>query len=146
MSRVYITWNKGEKIVFSPHFTSTEFTCPCGKCKEQNKIAVDLIDKLERVRVKLGIAIRITSGYRCPNYQAELKARGYETAVGVSQHELGNAVDLQPMSLTTLGFPTKMVELEKLLKEEFKALGRGKSFFHVDLRDDKERFWTYTVR
>lgn len=59
---------------------------------------------------------------------------GFETSAGVSQHELGNAADITSMSFKRLG---------EMLPEEFNAIGTGRTFYHVDTRDDKERRWSY---
>ncbi len=90
------------------------------------------------MREALRKPLAITSGYRCHAYQQELKARGYETAVGVSQHELGRAADLVCPDLTG-------EELARTARAcGFKAVGTGRKFIHVDLRADKERAWNYS--
>jgi uncharacterized protein YcbK (DUF882 family) len=116
------------------HFKLKEFECSCG-CKEQ-QIDMELIERLNAVREQLKGPIAISSGYRCANKQAQLRAAGYETAKGVSQHELGRAADI----VTDL---RKHAQLLSILEEEFNAIGIGKSFYHVDLRDDKHRYWSY---
>jgi uncharacterized protein YcbK (DUF882 family) len=137
----YYYWIKGAIAPLSAHFSTTEFQCPC-KCQEQ-KIAVDLVDKLERVRVLLGKAIKVTSGYRCRDYQLDLARRGYETAKGISQHELGRAADIICPGATLYQFAAMLTYCE----QEFKAIGEGLTFLHVDLRDDKPaRRWYYGVR
>lgn len=118
----------------SPNFRATEFDCPCGQCTE-TQIDEDLVSKLQQLRDTAG-SIKINSGYRCANYQEELRKRGYETAKGVSQHELGKAADICIAGLTG-------PQMEEKAKELFKAIGVGRYFVHVDLRDDKERRWTY---
>lgn len=128
-------WNKTFDLKLSPHFTSSEFACHCkhAECREQ-KIAVDLIEKLEQVRVEFGAPIFITSGYRCGLHQADLRKQGYETAAGISTHEQGRAADIRARQLTPL-YP--------ITEKYFKAVGQARTFLHVDLRDDKTRRWTY---
>lgn len=78
----------------------------------------------------------VNSGYRCKKKQQQLREQGYETAVGVSQHELGNAADLACS-------PMGMINLKAAANLEFSALGEAKTFIHVDTRKDKMRRWTY---
>lgn len=130
--------NPKKPAQLSPHFNSREFVCNCG-CIE-SKISKDLVAKLERVRFKYGHGLIITSAYRCPDYQARLKRMGYETAVGVSTHELGQAVDLRPAAYGDFA------ALLPILEEEFQAIGVAKTFYHVDLRADKKRRWSYVKR
>lgn len=138
MNSEYVIWHRGEVKQLSKHFTSSEFSCPCSHrtCTLQ-KISAVLVENLETIRQSLGVPMKITSGYRCPAYQAELKARGYETATGVSQHELGNAADVR--------CPEKHTELVSLCEGLFDAVGVARSFVHVDTRAGKRR-WTYGVR
>lgn len=138
----YYHWPKTSNNPLTAHFSTEEFACPCGKCGEQ-KIAVELVDKLERIRVKLGRPIKVTSGYRCHEHQLELAARGYETSTGISQHELGRAADITCPGATLYEFTAMLTYCE----EEFQAIGEGLSFLHVDLRTDKPgRRWYYGVR
>lgn len=134
----YYRWDRGDVAPLSLHFATPEFTCPCSNasCKQQ-LISVDLVSKLESTRVSLAAPVTIDSGYRCAAHQAELKARGFETANGVSQHELGNAADVRAKDVQAL---------EKELAVRFLAIGAGHGWFHVDLRADKPRYWTYSSR
>lgn len=134
-----LQYQKKEGRKLSEHFTSSEFDCPCDKCV-LTLIDLSLIERLESLRTLLSAPIRINSGYRCANYQTELKARGYETAVGVSQHQLGKASDIMSEPLTG-------VALEKAARQVgFRAVGVGGTWIHVDLRDDKDRRWEYSQR
>lgn len=126
-------WKAGDDCNVSPFFNTKEFACHCG-CVMQ-KIAVVLVHRLTQARIDLGAPIKITSGYRCHARQAALKAQGYETAAGVSQHELGNAADLQTSNMADLLISVK--------NSGFKAIGLSSRFIHVDIRDDKERRWSY---
>jgi len=134
----YYIWDRGQRLTLSNFFLSTEFDCHCGECKRQF-INKELVEKLTFIRAMLNIPIRINSGYRCESYQKKLKKQGLETAVGVSQHSLGNAADISPSSLA------QMLNLTIMAEKEFMAIGAGKSFIHVDLRKDKIRRWTYAI-
>lgn len=128
-------FNKGEKEALGAHFTTTEFQCQCSNadCIVQyaNK---GLVDKLNEVREEHALPIRLNSAYRCHKHQLELAAGGKETAKGVSQHELGKAVDLSSKD---------MLALQTVLNAKFKAMGVARSFIHVDMREDTLRRWSY---
>lgn len=127
---------KGQPSAVGPNFKSTEFDCPCDKCKE-TLISLELVSMLESLRALKGGSLKINSGYRCSNYQEDLKRRGYDTAKGISTHERGEAADITDG--VTPGY-----ELEDLAKKVgFKAIGVGKHFIHVDMRLDKVRKWKY---
>lgn len=132
---MFFNWKKGENLKLSNHFNSLEFTCSCknSDCVEQ-KISKELIEKLEKIRSKLGNSIIITSGYRCLKHQQELLNNPKIETVKNSQHVLGLACDVTTNNLSML---------LTLLEQEFKAIGLAKTFYHVDLRDDKIRRWTY---
>lgn len=134
----YYYWDKGFVAQLSASFATSEFACHCSfpSCKQQ-LISVELIEKLQLVRNTLGAPVKINSGYRCPEYQAHLAAQGFETAKGVSQHELGNAADITAKQIYSLG---------QEVKKHFKAIGEGSSFFHVDTRADTTRYWFYKKR
>lgn len=132
------TLPKDSQLRLSPHFMAREFRCPCSHCTEI-VVEQELVDKLEAMRLTLGVPMFITSAYRCAAYQDDLRARGFETAKGISQHQLGRAADVM----------TKLhsgPQLEQVADEAgFDAIGVGKRFVHVDLRKDKpNRRWTYS--
>lgn len=135
----YYYWSKGENDMLSPHFNLSEYTCHCAhtSCVQQ-KIAKDLVSRNEEVRSALGMPLTISSGYRCQAHQDDLKAQGFETATGVSQHTLGNASDLAASDMNAL---------YKICFNLFDAIGRAHSFIHVDLRgkhlDGSKRVWGY---
>ena len=107
------------------------------------KIAVPLVQKLAKIRTKMKKPLKVTNGYRCAAYQEDLRKRGYETSVGPSQHELGRAADIVCPGATAYDFAAMLSYCE----EEFKSIGEGLSFLHVDLRDDKpKRRWYYGIR
>lgn len=138
-SDTHIYWRKKEIKKLSKHFSTKEFECPCklDTCRLQ-KIAVELIQKLEQVRLILDKKLIITSGYRCKRYQNILQKRGYKTAKR-SQHLQGNAADFTFKEFTD----TDKDVLLGFLYKYFKAIGMGSSFCHVDLRHDKKRYWSY---
>lgn len=135
----YFYWPKGEVSQMSPHFKTNEFTCSCrlSACGPQKASKVLLLG-LESVRAGIDAPMRVTSGFRCTGKQQELRAAGYETANGVSQHELGNAADIQADNMAQL-----LVEVNKV----FHAVGVANTFIHVDTRpphaDGTPLKWSY---
>ena len=127
---------KNKDTQLSEHFNSSEFNCPCSNCVE-TWIDADLVQTLEALRKILGAAIVINSGYRCQYYQDQLKARGYETATGTSQHTLGCAADIRSDSRSGADLTIFASEAG------FLAIGTGKDWIHVDMRRDRRRRWSY---
>jgi hypothetical protein len=136
----YFQWKRGANLQLSPHFNSSEFECSCRQCTDQ-KIAVALVEKLELVREEYGAPLQITSAYRCLQRQKELLNDPKIQTVKNSQHTIGNAVDVRPVvrSLTS----ANMGRLLFILRKQFRAIGLAATFYHVDLRADKEREWKY---
>lgn len=128
---------KGANTMLGSYFNSDEFDCSCSKCNS-TIIEIELIEKLEKIRVATGHPLYILSGYRCENKQKQLRDSGFETAKGVSQHELGKAADIKS------SFHSGK-ELEQTATQAgFMAIGVAKEWIHVDLRTDKpDRRWTY---
>lgn len=132
----YFYWPKGLHVGFpGTHFSTAEFACKCTlpTCTGQ-RASIALVQRLEGMRTTLGMPLSIHSGFRCSQHQQELRDQGLETAVGTSQHELGNAADVSA---------PQMAQLLTACKQAFKAVGAARSFIHVDLRSDRVRYWSY---
>lgn len=129
-----LSWRKSDNIQYSKYFNLREFNCQCSlpTC-DQQLISTELLKKLETVRTLYNRQIKVTSGYRCKAHQEALAAAGLETATN-SQHCLGLAADI---------WGPDMDALDALCSQEFKAVGRARSFIHVDMREDKRRRWGY---
>ena len=113
------------------HFTPDEFKCPCcGKVR----IDSDLLLLLERVRVNLSRPIVITSGYRCPTYNAKIGG------VPNSAHVYGYAVDIRVKSSQE-----RYSFVSQFLKEGIRRMGIGANFIHIDIDPNKPQdvIWTY---
>jgi zinc D-Ala-D-Ala carboxypeptidase len=133
----FFYWYKGDGELLAYGFKADEFSCHCNQCKdEEQKISKKLIERLEVVRHLFARPIVITSGYRCAQHQQELRDKGFETAVGKSSHELGEAADV------TCG---NVPRLAAIANNYFKSLGLARTWMHVDTRDDKERRWSYKL-
>jgi uncharacterized protein YcbK (DUF882 family) len=112
----------------SKHFSRSEFECKCG-CGF-NTVDVELIDALEKVRGYFDTPITITSGCRCPDYNA------YVGGSQNSQHLLGRAADIV-LNLVASS------EVQDFLKSEYPdSLGIGSydNFTHVDSRSTRARW------
>jgi uncharacterized protein YcbK (DUF882 family) len=68
------------------HFTKEEMQCRCG-CEGLPKD--EFMSKLEGLRMQLGFPLRITSGYRCPAYNAVISSSGDD-----GPHTRGLAADI----------------------------------------------------
>lgn len=118
------------------YFGIREFDCPCEyESCVFTFLNMILVNRLVEMRKHIGRPISINSGYRCFKHQSDLVLTFNN--VKISQHLYGHAADLRVEGLSG-------VELEKIARlYKFRAVGVGKHFIHVDLRNDKERRWTY---
>lgn len=121
---------KGAGIQLTEHFNSDEFDCKCDRkdCKV-TLINMYHVNKLDRMRKRLGVPLIINSGYRCKKHNAEVGG-----VVG-SQHTLGNATDVDCV------YPPDYVAA--LAEEmEYDGIGRYDTFTHLDSRGRTAR-WDY---
>lgn len=72
-----------------PHFSHTEFRCPCGCDGYPAYLDARLVYRLELLRRHFGKPVHITSGLRCRDYNSTLKG-----ASSASAHMLGRAADV----------------------------------------------------
>jgi len=93
------------------------------------------LESLESAQKIFGNKFRFTSGYRCGEYQKVLRNNGYPTAVGVSPHQKGVAVDI------TCSNTTRYKILRSLMDSGFNRFGIARSYIHAD--KDKERTQNY---
>jgi len=134
----YYVWKKGESLWLNNWFKTREFSCQCShkECVDQ-KIAVELINRLTEIREQAKSPMRVHSGFRCHAHQEDIRNSGVSTVVAQkSTHELGDAADVSISSLIT-------AELVNLAAKKFHSIGIALNFIHVDLRDDKVRRWKY---
>jgi uncharacterized protein YcbK (DUF882 family) len=119
-------------------FKYYEFDCSCGRqtCTE-TLIAEELVQKLQRLRELTSYPIAITSGYRCEGKQEDLRRAGYETAKGVSSHQLGLAVDI------VCGAYDGKQLADLAQRAGFQNIGAARRFIHVDVRPGGPRRWGY---
>jgi uncharacterized protein YcbK (DUF882 family) len=130
-------WKKGEDFKVSPYFNTKELSCHCSfdTCVEQ-RISMDLMNRLNGVRVDIKSPIIITSAYRCSRHQESLRNMGANTVVAKkSTHETGDAVDAVPSN-------RDMTKFEEVCSKYFDSIGLAKNFLHLDTRTGKRR-WNY---
>jgi uncharacterized protein YcbK (DUF882 family) len=68
-------------------FARSEFVCSCG-C-DRAEMSPAFMDRLQRVRSVMGEALVVSSGYRCPEYNARISSTGRN-----GPHTLGKAADI----------------------------------------------------
>jgi len=108
----------------SKNFDSSEFECNCGQC--ELKLDPILVNRLQILREQIDLPVKITSGYRCPEYNAKVGG------VKNSQHTKGTAADIvvRGMNPATVGRICSI--------GPFKDGGVGvyvdKGFVHLDVR------------
>lgn len=117
------------KIKISKNFYLHEFQCKDGS----QLVMLDeaLLQKLQELRDKIGLPIRINSAYRTPEHN---KAIGGSPK---SQHMLGKAADI---SVSGISAESLAIMCETM---GFGGIGiyKSKGFVHVDTRSKKSR-WT----
>jgi len=86
----------------------------------------DTLSKLQRLRHKYGKPLTINSGYRDPDHNKKVGGSAK------SQHVKGHAVDI---AIDSLGMGRELEDLA--VKCGFTAIGRYKTFIHVDDRPPK---------
>ena len=105
----------------SPHFCKVEFACKCcGEVKVNRKLLITL----EKLRLRVGVPIIITSGYRCPKHNKEVGG------VSNSQHLYGNAIDIKIKTYSP-------AQVAKLAEEcGFTWTKVYSTWTHIDIREN----------
>lgn len=113
------------------YFTEKELSC---KCCGELVFDRDFKHKLNAAREEAGVPFRITSGYRCDEYNRQIN--GSET----SSHLKGLAVDIDVTRPRA-----RYVILVALIRVGFNRIGIGSDFIHVDDDTSKPRelVWVY---
>ena len=114
----------------SEHFDSDEFRCHHCGALPPGGIAPKLIQRLEALRRALGgREIVISSGYRCPEHNRQLRAHGHGTARR-SQHLYGKAADVVVPGVP----PAVVAERAEAVFGFVSGIGRYRGFTHLDVR------------
>lgn len=113
----------------SEHFNRSEFKCNCGLC-DYDTVDSELIEVLEDVREHFNAPVTITSGNRCPDYNAHVGGSKN------SWHVRGRAADIQ-----VAGVMPQVVQNYLLVKyPDQYGIGSYSSFTHIDTRTTKGRW------
>ena len=103
--------------------------CRCCGLYIENK---NLLKKLEKLRDKVGVPIRINSSTRCLHHNTMVHGSG------TSSHLRGKAADISCGD---------MFKLRKYAYQIFNRMGLAPDYIHVDVDEDKpqDTDWFYTV-
>ena len=125
------------------YFQRREFVCPCG-CGRAD-MQQDFVEKLDDLRGRLGFPLVVTSGFRCPEYNAQISTTGRD-----GPHTTGRAADLAVSHERAF----RLLQ-QSSLGGWFYGIGlrqhgpHGKRFVHVDdlqpPAHPRPRVWTYNV-
>jgi hypothetical protein len=118
----------------SQNFKSEEFACRCGICPgaEDPPMDVGFIMKLQKMRNLYAKPIRITSGFRCPSHNRNIRG------ATESKHMKGIAADIFCISAGEKYWLVKYA-----IEVGFAGIGVGPDFVHVDTREGTAIIWTY---
>ncbi len=114
------------------HFDEKEFICNCG-CDE---VSMDsgFIDLLEKARVLARIPFKITSGFRCPQYNERVGG------VDGSAHTVGKGSDIFARDSNA-----RLKIVKAVIEAGFTRIGLAETFIHVDNDEEKPAgvMWLY---
>jgi len=118
------------------HFKDEEFYCPCCNLHAMDEV---FTKRLDIARGYARVPFVLTSAYRCANYQEVLRTHGKQTAIGVSPHEKGMAVDIGWTN------ETRYKILDSLRKVGFTRFGFDEDYVHVDMDTERKQkyIWYY---
>tara|TARA_R110000822_G_scaffold106754_7_gene235133 strand:+ start:619 stop:990 length:372 start_codon:yes stop_codon:yes gene_type:complete len=121
------------------HFKYIEFDSPDLPGSGKEFMSCVFLELLDKARSEAGIPFKITSGFRTPEYNYQLKSRGYPASIN-SEHLKGLAADIAVTSPAN-----RLIIIEALLYVGFRRLGIGKNYIHVDLSTTKRQdiVWVY---
>ena len=118
----------------SLNFDSSEFKCPCKKCKDiEPKVSSLLIFKLEMLRTALGDKpIYISSGVRCEEYNKTVDGFVH------SAHLTGEAADIKMVEFDPIEIGLVAEKLGDL------RIGLADSYVHLDIQKPRpSKYWIY---
>lgn len=121
----------------SANFTTEELKCKCGRCRvgqAREDYDESLLFHLQALRDLYGKAIRINSGARCPEWNANPKVGGKPNSAHLplddsfhSQHNKVRAVDVEVQG------GQNRWDIVFLAREAgFRRIGVAKTFVHMD--------------
>ena len=113
----------------SKNFTRAEFKCNCGKC-DYDTVDVELVSVLQSLREHFKSPIKITSGNRCPEHNANIGGSKN------SYHIRGRAADIQIDGVS----PVIVQDYLKAVYSGKFGIGSYALFTHIDTRTKKGRW------
>ena len=119
-----------------PHFSSAELSCRhCGLMLMQP----DFMQRLERVRSRVGFVLPVSSGYRCPEHNARVSTTGRS-----GPHTTGRAVDIRISGERVVFLVHAALSLGMTGIGVMQRGAHERSFIHLDdLTDGRPRIWSY---
>ena len=135
------TWrkslNKVEQEMALKHFKLSEFDSPDSKGSGKN-MTREFLKKLDRARDIAKIPFKITSGFRTPQHNVNLRKQGYKASAN-SSHLKGCAADI-----VCKDSGTRQKIVNGLIQAGFTRIGIADSFIHCDTDKDKnDAIWLY---
>jgi zinc D-Ala-D-Ala carboxypeptidase len=135
------TWrkslNKVEQEMALKHFKLSEFDSPDSKGSGKN-MTRDFLKKLDRARDIANIPFLISSGFRTPQHNVNLRKQGYKASAN-SSHLKGCAADI-----ICKDSGTRQKIVNGLIMAGFTRIGIADSFIHCDTDQDKnDAIWLY---
>ncbi len=134
------TWrkslNKVEQEMALKHFKLSEFDSDVkGSGKNMKR---DFLKKLDKARDIAKIPFKITSGFRTPQHNVNLRKQGYKASAN-SSHLKGCAADI-----ICKDSGTRQKIVNGLIMAGFTRIGIADSFIHCDTDQDKnDAIWLY---
>ena len=122
------------------NFKKQEFLCKgdiCGRCQMPDEIYYNIIktaNQLQTLRNKIGLPIRVTSGYRCEEWNEKVGG------VSNSRHKIGKAADIQVDGVSPLQIYKTINELIDNGDMLQGGVGVYDTFVHYDYRGTRTRW------
>ena len=120
------------------YFQALEFKCKCGRAEcSAPRVSDALLERLDRVRMRVGYALYVNSGVRCAFWNE------HEGGEKNSEHMIGTGADIRAESGRE-----KYVLVQAALAEGFRRIGIGRTFVHlgVSQQHDQDVIWQYGSR
>jgi len=123
---------------YAPYFSRSEFLCKCGACGLAD-MDPTFMQRLYALRVAYDRPMRITSGFRCPQHNANVSTTGTR-----GPHTTGRAADIQATG------PAAYDLLQLAFQHGFTGVGVKQNgsplarFIHLDTLTGGGRPWLWT--
>lgn len=127
------TYKKGSNEKLSANFRVSEFACNGSGCCTEVLIDEKLVEYLQKIRDHFGVAVTITSAYRCAIHNPKVGG------VTGSRHVKGQAADIKVKGVAPAEV-AKYAESIGVLGIGLYETDKDGHFVHIDTRDYKS-FW-----